>query len=268
VSAVKIKQIKEILGATVLEGPDNLEIEVSQVYASDLMSDVLAFGKPHSILFTGLATQQAIISAHMAEFKAVVLVRGKKPNDNSVKMARDTDLILMSTDLDMFDACVRADSIQKGKALSSESVSEKAFPEELLLAQELVIEGDDFASAGMVSTGIKSTLKKIGLDNVLIRRIAISTYEAEMNVVMHADKGKVFLTVTPTYVKVVIADQGKGIPDVESAMVEGFSTATEEMRAMGFGAGMGLSNINRNADEFEIQSEVGVGTTLNIKFLI
>ena len=90
-SAVNIKQIKEALGATVLEGPDDLEIDVSQVYASDLMSDVLAFGKTDSILFTGLATQQAIISAHMAEFKGVMLVRGTIPKDNSVKMARDTD---------------------------------------------------------------------------------------------------------------------------------------------------------------------------------
>ena len=89
-----------------------------------------------------------------------------------------------------------------------------------------------------------------------------------MNVVMHADKGKVFLTVTPKYIKVVIADQGKGIPDVDSAMQEGFSTATEEMRAMGFGAGMGLPNIKKNTDELKVESEVGVGTTLEMKFLI
>jgi len=265
---VKIKEIKEALGAIVIEGQDDLEREVIQVYASDLMSDVLAFGKSDSILFTGLATQQAIISAHMAEFKGVVFIRGKTPKDAAARIARDTDLVLMSTDLDMFDACIRVDSMQKGDQPSIESISKEDATEELLLGQELVIEGDDFASAGMVSTEIKSTLRKIGLDNVLIRRVAISTYEAEMNVVMHADNGKVFLTVTPKYVKVVIADQGKGIPDVESAMEEGFSTATEEMRAMGFGAGMGLPNIKKNADEFKIESEVGVGTTLNLMFFI
>ena len=140
--------------------------------------------------------------------------------------------------------------------------------EDILFSNEYTIEGSDFAKAGMVSTEVKSILKKIGFDPKLVRRVAISTYEGEMNVVMHAKRAKVNLTVTPKQVEVKIADEGKGIPDVEAAMVEGFTTATEEMRAMGFGSGMGLPNIKRNSDDLEVTSEVGKGTTLQIRFLI
>ncbi|MEE8577994.1 MAG: ATP-binding protein, partial [candidate division Zixibacteria bacterium] len=114
----------------------------------------------------------------------------------------------------------------------------------------------------------KAILKKIGFDPKLVRRVAISTYEGEMNVVMHAKRAKVKLLITPKQVDVKITDEGKGIPDVEAAMEEGFTTSTEEMRAMGFGSGMGLPNIKRNSDELEVTSEVGKGTTLKIRFLI
>jgi anti-sigma regulatory factor (Ser/Thr protein kinase) len=120
----------------------------------------------------------------------------------------------------------------------------------------------------MVSTQVKSILKKIGFDPKLVRRVAISTYEGEMNVVMHAQRAKVHLSVTPRLIEVVIDDEGKGIPDVELAMQEGYTTATEEMRAMGFGSGMGLPNIKKNSDELKIESEVGKGTRLQMRFSI
>jgi serine/threonine-protein kinase RsbT len=265
---VEIKMIKDALGASVIEGNDRLDNGIEHVYASDLMSDVLAFGKPNSILLTGLATQQAVISAHMAEFKGVVFVRGKKPKDGSQEFARDNHLVLLSTELDMYDACVKIDSAKRGRYPESKSSSGEQKTEEMLLSHEFLIQGNDFANAGMVSTEVKSILKKIGFDPKLVRRVAISTYEGEMNVVMHAKRAKVNLTVTPGLVKVVIADEGKGIPDVKLAMQEGFTTATEEMRAMGFGSGMGLPNIKKNSDELKIKSEVGKGTTLQMKFFI
>jgi anti-sigma regulatory factor (Ser/Thr protein kinase) len=120
----------------------------------------------------------------------------------------------------------------------------------------------------MVSTEMKSILKKIGLNSKLVRRVAICTYEGEMNVVMHARRAQVHLTVTPKLVEVAINDEGKGIPDVELAMQEGFTTATEEMRAMGFGSGMGLPNIKKNTDELIIKSEVNKGTQLLMRFHI
>jgi anti-sigma regulatory factor (Ser/Thr protein kinase) len=130
--------------------------------------------------------------------------------------------------------------------------------------KEFEIEGDDFANAGRVSTEIKAMLKSIGYPADVIRRTAIAAYEAEMNVVMYADTAHVNLTLEPGAIHVVVADEGPGIPDIDRAMQEGFSTATDEMRERGFGAGMGLPNIRRNADEFAIESEVGQGTRLDI----
>lgn len=260
--------IKDALEASVIEGEDKLDATVKHVYASDLMSDVLAFGRPDSILLTGLATQQAVISAHMAEFVGVVFIRGKKPKDGAEKFAKDNHLVLLSTELDMYDACIRIDSAKSGRRTGSKVSPVGQKTEELLLSHQLFIQGNDFANAGMVSTEVKSILKKIGFDPKLIRRVAISTYEGEMNVVMHAKRAKVDLLVTPNLIEVVIDDEGKGIPDVEQAMQEGFTTATEEMRAMGFGSGMGLPNIKRNSDELNIESEVGKGTTLQMRFFI
>jgi serine/threonine-protein kinase RsbT len=265
-AVVEIKVIKEALQATVIEGQDKLNGVVERVYASDLMSDVLAFGKPHSILLTGLATQQAVISAHMAEFKGVVFVRGKMPKDGSREFAKENDLVLLSTEMDMYDACIMIDSVRKGKHTRSLAKSASKKTEKMLLGQELFIQGNDFSNAGMVSTKVKSILKKIGFDPKLVRRVAISTYEGEMNVVMHAKRAKVNLGVTTGLIEVVIDDEGKGIPDVDLAMEEGYTTATEEMRAMGFGSGMGLPNIKKNTDELDIKSKVGKGTTLKMRF--
>ncbi|MBU0765512.1 MAG: anti-sigma regulatory factor [Bacteroidetes bacterium] len=120
----------------------------------------------------------------------------------------------------------------------------------------------------MVSTQIKTILKSIGFDPKLIRRIAISTYEAEMNVVMHAKKATVTLIISNKEIIVLFDDEGKGITDIEKAMTEGYSTATEEQRAMGFGAGMGLPNIKRNSDKLNIRSAAGQGTFIEIIFYV
>lgn len=133
------------------------------------------------------------------------------------------------------------------------------------LSQSFVIRGKDFIGGGQVSVEIKGMLKELGIDPAVIRRVAIATYEAEMNVVMYAEEARLTLDVTPQTITIACADRGPGIPDIALAMQEGFSTATHEMREMGFGAGMGLPNIRRNADEFSIASTVGMGTTLTIR---
>jgi serine/threonine-protein kinase RsbT len=135
-------------------------------------------------------------------------------------------------------------------------------------SQSFIVEGKSFFNAGKASTEIKSILKELGVDAAVIRRVAIATYEAEMNVVMYATRAKLTFTMTPTVVSIEIDDEGPGIPDVELAMQEGYSTATPEMREMGFGAGMGLPNIKRNADEFTVESVVGKGTRLRITIFI
>lgn len=134
--------------------------------------------------------------------------------------------------------------------------------DDVVFFKEFSVAGRDFSNAGSVSTEIKAILKEIGFDRLVVRRAAIACYEAEMNVVMYAERAVVRLSATPTSVKIEFQDEGQGIANVELALQEGWSTATPEMREMGFGAGMGLPNIKRNADEFDIKSEVGKGTHL------
>jgi anti-sigma regulatory factor (Ser/Thr protein kinase) len=268
VTTVRIDAIRDALGAAVIEGNDNLATEIEHVYASDLMSDVLAFGKPNSILLTGLASHQAIISAHMAEFRGVVFVRGKKPKDGAGQLARESHLVLMTTDFDTYDACVRIESSLKGERTEGKFDTGGEPIAVVSLQREFLIDGADFSKAGLASTEVKAILKKIGFPPLLVRRVAISTYEGEMNVIMHAKRAKLSLSVTSQKIEVTIADEGKGIADIELAMQEGYTTATEEMRAMGFGSGMGLPNIKRNSDNLEVTSTVGVGTTLKMRYVI
>jgi len=136
------------------------------------------------------------------------------------------------------------------------------------LHQNFEISGGDFSKAGNISTKIKEILQEIGIDSSIIRRTAIVAYEAEMNVVMYANRGNIALTLTPEQIHLELEDEGPGIKDIKLAMQEGYSTATDEMREMGFGAGMGLPNIKRNADKFEISSTAGKGTSLNIKIFL
>jgi len=136
-----------------------------------------------------------------------------------------------------------------------------------LLDLEFEIIGGDFNQAGRVSTKLKSILKEVGFNPQVVRRVAISTYEAEINVVMYARRGVLRFKASPQKIVIIIEDEGQGIEDIEEAMKEGYSTATDEMREMGFGAGMGLPNIKRNSDRFEITSEIGKGTRLKVTII-
>ena len=121
------------------------------------------------------------------------------------------------------------------------------------------IEGGDFTRAGAVASRVKKILKEVGLDNLRIKRAVIIAYEAEINVVSYARKGRLTLSVSPEFIRIQLEDEGPGIADIELAMQEGYSTATEYIRNMGFGAGMGLPNIKKNADVMRIDSQVDVG---------
>ena len=133
-----------------------------------------------------------------------------------------------------------------------------------LIVREYDVPGDDFARAGEASGQIKAMLKELGFPPAMVRRAAVTTYEAEINMVIHAGGGHVTASVAPESVTVVFADQGPGIPDVDLAMQAGWSTAPENIRQLGFGAGMGLPNIRKYSDDLHIQTEVGRGTTLTI----
>ena len=129
------------------------------------------------------------------------------------------------------------------------------------------IEGGDFTAAGRASSEVKKTLKQFLIAPEVLRKVAIALYEAEMNVVSHAWSGTMDAEILPDAIHVVMEDKGPGIENIERAMEEGFSTATEEVRQMGFGAGMGLPNIRKNSDRMVLTSTPGVGTRLEITVL-
>mgnify|MGYP002621442228 CR=1 FL=1 len=138
----------------------------------------------------------------------------------------------------------------------------------VLLEKDFPVEAAAYATAGEASTTIKRTLKQLGVSADVLRRVSVACYEVELNLVIHSDGGTLKLLVTPEKVTLISSDVGPGIPDIEKAMTEGFSTANAEARTLGFGAGMGLPNMKRNATEFDIQSEVGKGTRITMSFAL
>ena len=127
------------------------------------------------------------------------------------------------------------------------------------------VDGDDFTSAGQASVQIKKNLRALGIDAEVIRRVSIAMYEGEINMVIHAGGGTAEVRVTENYIEIVLDDKGPGIADIERAMQEGYSTAPDQIRSLGFGAGMGLPNMKRYTDFMEISSEVGVGTRVTMR---
>ena len=133
-----------------------------------------------------------------------------------------------------------------------------------MLTLRYEVPGDDFTRAGEASSDVKRKLKQLGYNPEAIRKVAIAMYEGEINMVIHAGGGEAIVDIDPRQVHVVLRDHGPGIPDVEKAMQEGYSTAPDEVRSLGFGAGMGLPNIRKYTDEFRIDTAVGEGTTLTM----
>ncbi len=134
------------------------------------------------------------------------------------------------------------------------------------MSEELVfkfeVDGDDFTSAGQASVQVKKNLRALGIDAETIRRVSIAMYEGEINMVIHAGGGHAEVRVTEDYIEIVLDDKGPGIKDIEQAMQEGFSTAPDQIRSLGFGAGMGLPNMKRYTDTIDITSQIGVGTRI------
>lgn len=135
---------------------------------------------------------------------------------------------------------------------------------DVIFTQEFEIQGGDFINGGEASIQIGTILKEVGIEPDIILRCTVAAYEAEMNVVIYARKGTMYFSIDTNKIVLKVEDEGRGIENVELAMQHGYSTATEEIREMGFGAGMGLPNIKKNADIFNISSQVGKGTRLEI----
>lgn len=129
------------------------------------------------------------------------------------------------------------------------------------------VEGNDFTSAGQASVQVKKNLRQLGLDSEIIRRVSIAMYEGEINMVIHAGGGVAEVVVCEEYIEIILEDKGPGIKDIEQAMQAGYSTAPDNIRSLGFGAGMGLPNMKKNSDDMTIESTVGVGTRIIMKIM-
>ena len=136
----------------------------------------------------------------------------------------------------------------------------------MVIQESYPVQADDMTAAGDVSARIKRHMKRLGVPAAVMRRVSVCTYEAEINLVIHSDGGQIDFEIAEDRITVRASDVGPGIPDIDKAMTEGWSTATNEVRNMGFGAGMGLPNMKRNADGFDIVSTVGVGTHITMIF--
>ncbi|HHV60935.1 MAG TPA: anti-sigma regulatory factor [Clostridiaceae bacterium] len=134
-----------------------------------------------------------------------------------------------------------------------------------VLRRQYTIPGDDLTAAGEASSSVKKLLVQLGVDPVAIKKTAIAMYEAEINAVIHANGGAADVFISKDSITIVIKDKGPGIADVNLALQEGYSTASDKIREMGFGAGMGLPNMKRYADELDIKTEVGKGTIVTLK---
>ena len=137
-----------------------------------------------------------------------------------------------------------------------------------VLTFEYTISGDDFTRAGEASSSVKNKLKMLGVDDMAIRKVAIAMYEGEINMVIHANGGTITVTISDTEITMVLADTGPGIEDIDKAMQAGYFTAPEEVRSLGFGAGMGLPNMKKFSDDFKIETTLGVGTTVTMKVFL
>ncbi len=137
-----------------------------------------------------------------------------------------------------------------------------------LLNFHFEVDGQDFTSAGQASIQIKKNLRRLGLSPEIIRRVSIAMYEGEINMVIHAGGGVADVNITEDAITIILTDKGPGIKDVNQAMQEGYSTAPDNIRSLGFGAGMGLPNMKRYTDSMEIDSKVGEGTTITMKVML
>jgi anti-sigma regulatory factor (Ser/Thr protein kinase) len=241
----------------------DLSAPVAGIVAADLMSDVLVGSRPGQVLLTSLATLLAVRTAALVDFVGVVFVRGKEPRPEVAAFAQEHRVALFTTTRSTFDA---AGVLYHLVSEAPQGWQPRARLRNTSLVRRYDIEGGDVGRAGHVSTLIKGTLQRIGVPSDTVRRVAVASYEAEMNVTMYAHRGRVTLSVERDAVDLDVADEGPGIPDIALALQEGYSTATPEMREMGFGAGMGLPNMKRVSDTFEIASSVRVGTHLHMRF--
>lgn len=265
---MKLSKIKELLQAEMLWGDEFLGIEVSNACGADLMSDILADTKTNAILLTGLTHRQIIQTTVMGDFAAITFVRGKIPPKDVIELAKQEKVPLLRTKFPLYETCGILYKAGLGQSQIKEQASEAVpneeaeSPQAMRLTYDII--GNDFNTAGKAAEQAKRVLKQIGVDPTVIRKVSIAAYEAEMNIVIHAYRGKLLFGITPACIELIAEDKGPGIPDIQKALEEGYSTAPDRIRELGFGAGMGLPNMKKFTDIFEINSVIGKGTKVRM----
>lgn len=260
---MKLAQVRDILDATVYVGHDCLDMEVPTAFGADLMSDVLSFAQPGCLLITGITNAQSVRTAFALDIAAILICRGKKPLDEAVEMAGELGIPILATRHIMFETCGRL--FQHGmvgcvSAVLTAGANRPAGAASFESGHQ--VQGRNFFAAGRAANEIKKSLRSRGVPEDIVRRAAVVAFEAEVNIISYAHEGTLYCCVTPDHISLEAIDRGSGIADVELAMQEGYSTADDTIRSLGFGAGMGLANIKKFSDTFEITSEVGMGTYL------
>ncbi|NLC63301.1 MAG: anti-sigma regulatory factor [Thermoanaerobacterales bacterium] len=267
---MKLSEIKELLHAEVLYGENFLDIDIDNACGTELISSILEDTKTKAVLLTGLTHFQVIQTASLTGFAAIVFVRGKLPSEEVVDMAKSEKIPILSTKLPLFETCgILFSAGLRGKSQSRFQGGMPRGHNDLEPAKTIKlsyeITGNDFNNAGKATEQARRILKQLGIDSSVIRRVSIAAYEAEMNVVIHARKGNLYFNINPFFIEIIAKDDGPGIPDIDKALEEGFSTASERIRELGFGAGMGLPNMKKFTDNLEIDSTVGKGTKVMMK---
>ncbi|MBL7065216.1 MAG: CBS domain-containing protein [Anaerolineae bacterium] len=265
-------EFREVLRANRISGTPVIEDGrmIGVVSIEDLIK-ALAAGELHATVHEKMTPDPVTLYADEPLIHAVSkfsrLQFGRFPVVN-----RERDLVGIVTQGDIVRAVLRQLEVdyrdEEIHRYRASHIFEDIIADEIALVFGYRVAARDFNRAGEASSGLKRTLSRLGVHPRMIRRVAVATYEAEMNIVIFTDGGEIVAEVRPDRIKIEALDKGPGIPDIEQVMQPGFSTASGWVREMGFGAGMGLPNIQACADEMQLESTVGVGTHLDIIFYL
>jgi serine/threonine-protein kinase RsbT len=230
------------------------------------ISEALRYAESGCALVMPLGNPQAVRAASLLKAAAVVVCAGQPVEPEAVAEAKRDGLPILATSLSM-EAC--KERLVQTPAPRAECGAGRAAPHSKPARTEATfpVLGNAYLMAGQASRRLRALLEEAGVETEVVRRACVATYEAEMNICIYAVSGSARATVTEDWVEVCMTDRGPGIPDVDTAMQLGYSTAPERARRMGFGAGMGLPNIVRCCDELSIEADpAGGGTTLRMRF--
>lgn len=267
---MKLGELQQLLKAAVFSCPDRLDQEIDCVCDADLVSDVLSVQGLHSgstLLLTSLVGPQLLNIVALTGIRNVIFVQSRQPGAEVVRQAEREGIAFLSTPYSKYEAAgilYQAGIPSSCQAVTRQSVQQPGQDKDLQPIAEYTVNGGDFLTAGAATKKIKQRLENLGLLPEVVRRMAVAAFEAEMNVIIHATRARMQLSLGRRTVRLVVDDEGPGIPDVELAMQEGYSTAPPAVREMGYGAGMGLPNIRKSADDFILDTCPGSGTKLRI----